>query len=118
MDELTQQLSQHYNISGGKPAQWFLGMKTARNRFDQKIWLSQEAYIKKIAKLAIKKKAYSILMEAEELLSHKFMAASSEIQAYQRKIGPLLFAAVFIRPDIAFAIFRLARFLINPSHKH
>jgi hypothetical protein len=55
VDELTQQLFQHYNISGGKLAQWFLSMKIARNRFDQKIWLSQEAYIEKIAKLATKK---------------------------------------------------------------
>jgi hypothetical protein len=47
VDELTQQLFQHYNISDGKPAQWFLGMKIARNRFGQKIWLNQEAYIKK-----------------------------------------------------------------------
>jgi hypothetical protein len=45
MDELTQQLFQHYNISGGKPAQRFFAMKIARNRSNQKIWLSQEAYI-------------------------------------------------------------------------
>jgi hypothetical protein len=57
-------------------------------------------------------------MGAEELLSRKFMAALLEIQAYQRKIGSLLFAAVSIRPDIAFATSRLARFLINLSHKH
>jgi hypothetical protein len=82
VDELTQQFSQHYNISGGKPAQWFLGMKIARNRFNQKIWLSQEAYIEKIAKLTTKKTAYPVLMEAEELLSRKSMVAPSKIQAY------------------------------------
>jgi hypothetical protein len=118
MNELTQQLFQHYNINNSKLAQWFLGMKTARNRFDQKIWLNQEAYIEKIAKLAIKKTAYPVPMEAAKLSSRKFMAAPSEIQAYQRKIGSLLFAAVFIRPDIAFATSRLVRFLTNPSHKH
>jgi hypothetical protein len=57
-------------------------------------------------------------MEAEELLPRKSMAAPLEIQAYQRKTGFLLFAAVFARPDIAFAIFRLVKFLINPSYKH
>jgi hypothetical protein len=57
-------------------------MKIARNKFDQKIWLSQKAYIKKIAKLATKKTAYPVPMEAEKLLSRKSMAAPSEIQAY------------------------------------
>jgi hypothetical protein len=118
VDELTQQLSQHYNISGGKPAQWLLGIKIARNKSDQKIWLSQEAYIKKIAKLATKRTAYPIPIGAEKLLSRKFMVASLKIQAYQRKIGSLLFAAVFTRPNIAFATFRLAKFFTNPSYKH
>jgi hypothetical protein len=93
-------------------------MKIARNRSNQKIWLSQEAYIEKIAKLATKKTAYPVSMGAEELLPRKFMAAPLEIQAYQRKIGSLLFAAVSTRPNIAFATSRLAKFLINPSHKH
>jgi hypothetical protein len=57
-------------------------------------------------------------MGAKELLSRKIMAAPSEIQAYQRKIGSLFFAAIFTRPNIAFATFRLAKFLINPSYKH
>jgi hypothetical protein len=118
MNKLTQQFSQHYNINSGKPAQWFLGMKIARNKFDQKIWLSQEAYIKKIVKFATKKTAYPVLIKAEELLSLKFMTAPSEIQAYQRKIGSLLFAAVFTRPNITFAISRLAKFLTNPSHRY
>jgi hypothetical protein len=118
VNKLTQQLSQHYNISSSKPAQWFLGMKIARNKSDQKIWLSQKAYIKKIAKLATKKTAYPVPMGAEELQPRKSMAAPSEIQAYQKKIELLLFAAVFTRPDIAFATFRLAKFLTNPSHKH
>lgn len=35
-----------------------------------------------------------------------------------RKIGSLLYAAVYTRPDIAFAVSRLARFNLNPSEKH
>jgi hypothetical protein len=42
-------------------------------------------------------------------------ASPAKIQNYQRKIGLLLFAAISIRPNIAFAISQLARFLNNSS---
>ena len=57
-------------------------------------------------------------MAAVELKPYTGYATPSEINKYQRKIGSLLFAAVTIRPDIAFATSRLARFLTNPSTKH
>src|SRR5579871_5192212 len=37
---------------------------------------------------------------------------------YQRKTGSLLYAAITTRPDIAFAVSRLARFNQNPSVEH
>jgi hypothetical protein len=54
-------------------------------------------------------------MSSNELLPNQKHASSAKIQNYQRKIGLLLFAAIFIRPNIAFAISRLAKFLNNPS---
>jgi hypothetical protein len=57
-------------------------------------------------------------MVKSELLPREGFATPSEINLYQRKIGSLLFAAVNTRPDIAFAVSRLARFLINPGAKH
>jgi hypothetical protein len=79
------------------------------------IWLGQEAYIEKIAKLADYRKIYSTFMSSNELLSNQKHALSAEIENYQRKIGFLLFAAIFIPPNIAFAILRLTKFLNNPS---
>src|ERR1700733_11363882 len=37
---------------------------------------------------------------------------------YQRKLGSVLYAATTTRPDIAFAVSRLARFNQNPSQEH
>jgi hypothetical protein len=54
-------------------------------------------------------------MSSNELLSNQKHASPAKIQNYQRKIGSLLFAAIFTRPNIAFAILRLAKFLNNPS---
>jgi hypothetical protein len=82
------------------------------------IWLSQKAYIKKIFKLANHRRIYLISMSSDKLLFNQKHASSAEIQKYQRKIGFLLFAAISIRPDIAFAILRLAKVLNNPSLIH
>jgi hypothetical protein len=82
------------------------------------IWLSQEAYIEKISKLADHRRIYSTPMSSDELLFNQKHASLAEIQKYQRKIGSLLFAAIFIRSNIAFAISRLAKVLNNPSSTH
>jgi hypothetical protein len=82
------------------------------------IWLSQEAYIEKIANLADYRRIYLTPMSSNELLPNQKHALPAKIQNYQRKIGSLLFAAISTRPDIAFAILRLARFLNNFSLAH
>jgi hypothetical protein len=115
VDKLIKSLKKHYNISGGNSAQWFLRMEILRNLSLGHIWLSQEAYIEKIAKLADHRRIYSTPMSSNELLPNQKHASPAKIQNYQRKIGLLLFAAIFIRPDIAFAILRLAKFLNNLS---
>jgi hypothetical protein len=90
-------------------------MKILRDLPSKHIWLNQKAYIEKIAKLANHRRIYSTPMSSNELLSNQKHASSAEIQNHQRKIGLLLFAAISIRPNIAFAISRLAKFLNNPS---
>jgi hypothetical protein len=115
VDKLIKSFRKHYNISGNDSAQWFLRMEILRNLPLEHIWLGQKEYIEKIAKLADHRRIYSTPMSSNELLPNQKHALLAEIQNYQRKIGLLLFAAIFIRPDIAFAISRLARFLNNPS---
>ena len=45
------QIRESYELSGGDPLQWFLGIEVLRDRNNRKIWLSQTAYIDKIAQL-------------------------------------------------------------------
>jgi hypothetical protein len=118
IDKLIKSFKEHYNISGGNPAQWFLGMEILRNLPSGHIWLGQEAYIEKISKLVDYQRIYLTPMSSDELLPNQKHASLAEIQKYQRKIGSLLFAAISTRSNIAFAISRLARILNNPSLIH
>jgi hypothetical protein len=51
---------------------------------------------------------------------HKLMyqASSKSHDEYQRKVGSMLFAAISTRPDISFAVSRLARFNQNHNDFH
>jgi hypothetical protein len=90
-------------------------MEILRNLPLGHIWLGQEAYIEKIAKLADHRRIYLTPISSNELLPNQKHASPAKIQNYQRKINLLLFIAIFIRPDIAFVISRLAKFLNNFS---
>ena len=53
--KVEEELIQRYTLTGGKDLQWFLGVEVIRDREERKIWLSQIAYIEKIARLVTNK---------------------------------------------------------------
>ena len=52
------------------------------------------------------------------LLPNVPQVARASVMRYQRKMGSMLYVATTTRPDIAFAVSRLARFNQNPSQEH
>jgi hypothetical protein len=112
------QLRSRYQLTGGEPLQWFLGMEILRDRSKRLLWLSQKSYIDKIATLAQTQTASGSPISKEELLPFEGEAIARDITVYLRKIGSLLYAAVIRRPDIAFAASRLARFTTDPGPAH
>ncbi|GKU08650.1 unnamed protein product, partial [Fusarium langsethiae] len=60
----------------------------------------------------------TVPMTQIELRPRIGLATPAEIQRYQRIVGSVLYIAVNTRPDIAFAVSRLARFLTNPGRAH
>jgi hypothetical protein len=79
VNKLIKSLKKHYNISGGDPAQWFLRIKILRNLPLGHIWLNQEAYIEKIAKLADHRRIYLTPISSNELLSNQKHTLSTKI---------------------------------------
>ncbi|KAL2137689.1 hypothetical protein VTI28DRAFT_8559 [Corynascus sepedonium] len=114
----TFQLKSKYRLTGGHDLHWFLGIEVIRDRKQRLIWLSQSAYIDKIAPMAESERRYTTPMGKDELKPYDGIATKLEITMYQRKVGSILYIAVMTRPDIAFATSRLARFLTNPGPKH
>ena len=99
---------------------WFLGIHVLRDKAQKTLWLSQEAYIEKLAN-QFQVDLTSRLPDTPmgiELFPSQETATSASIHLFQRKTGSILFAAISTRPDVAFAASRLARFNTNPSDEH
>ncbi|KAF4474070.1 Retrovirus-related Pol polyprotein from transposon TNT [Colletotrichum fructicola Nara gc5] len=119
VQKVTTELRKRYEMTGGKPLQWFLGIEVLRDRKKNLIWLSQSDYIDKIANLAEDiDQRHDVPIRREELRPYEPRAVVASVRRYQRKIGSILYAAVITRPDVAFAASKLARFNANPGPEH
>jgi len=119
--DLIRELQKEYQMNILGELRWFLGIHILRDRRQRKLWLSQEAYIEKIAneyEIDLTTRFPDTPMAESELHPSHENADRPSVRLYQRKIGSLLYAAITTRPDIAFAVSRLARFNQNPSGEH
>ena len=141
--EMIQELKKEYQMSILGELKWFLRIYVLLDRSQRLLWLTQEAYIEKIAKqygIDLDGRLPDTPMAESELLptyprsvrptlkssdeglsvrpSPLPKVADSSAVLYQRKLGSMLYAATTTRPDIAFAVSRLARFNHDPSQEH
>jgi hypothetical protein len=52
------------------------------------------------------------------LIKYNGQASASDIKHYQSLIGSLLYVQIGTRPDLSFAVSRLAQYAVNPSPQH
>ncbi|KID96233.1 reverse transcriptase family protein, partial [Metarhizium majus ARSEF 297] len=114
-------LKEAYDLEDKGEARFFLGIQIIRDRKNQKIYLSHKAYIDKISEKfgqAQKGTFPAIPIPATKLVMRIREATKLEIKVYQEKVGSVLYTAIMIRPDVAFAASKLLQFLTNPGPKH
>ena len=103
---------------------WFLGIHVLRDRRQRLLWLSQQAFIKKITnqyEIDLTGRLPDVpMIEIELLPSPPTLQNAGRVSVlmYQRKTGSLLYAVITTRPDITFVVSWLARFNQNPSVEH
>jgi hypothetical protein len=115
------ELKDVYNLHDLENIEWFLGVRVIRDRAARKIWLVHDTYIEKISKkFALDSwKCPSTPLPGTELVKNTGnQATPAKIKEYQEKVGSLLYTAIMIRPDVAFAAAQLSQFLTNPSEEH
>ena len=60
----------------------------------------------------------STLLPVLELGKFDRQAYLQQVKEYQEKVGSLLYTAIMIRPDVAYAASLLSQFLTNPGPEH
>ncbi|KAM3509956.1 hypothetical protein MY10362_000299 [Beauveria mimosiformis] len=121
LEGIVKGLKSKYKVHEQGEATWFLGIEIVRDLPNGHIYLSHQAYIEKLAhKFKCDNNLYPLEtpLPATELPPYEGKASKREIKDYQVIIGSLLYTAVMVRIDIAFAASFLCRFLVNPSPDH
>ena len=114
-------LKNAYELTEKGNAEWFLGIKIVRDRSKHIICLGHDAYIEKIAGRFGQDNSNhnpTIPIPIQHYTKNQQQATAQEIKSYQEKVGSLLYTAIMIRPDVAFAASTLSRYLTNPSQEH
>ncbi len=113
-------LREYFDIGAMNDAHLFLGMLVTPEREVKQSWLTQRAYIEKIAKRFNLMQSYSCIPISNDVRLEK---ASSEFttfcgKTYWELVGSLMCVACCTRPDFMFATGYLARCLTCCSDEH
>ena len=124
--ETKHMLSTHFDMKDLCEASYVLGIKILRDRANGVLKLSQRAYIERILKRFNMQNCKST--RAPIVKGDKFSKAQcpqndderEEMRTipYSSVVGSLMYAQVCTRPDIAFVVGLLGRYLSNPGSQH
>jgi hypothetical protein len=121
-----QELRAHYKIKDMGDLNWLLGLEVTRNRQERTISFGQSAYVQRIVERFNLEDAYplSIPINPNDKISINDCPKNpAELEKmrhvpYKEAIGSLMYAVVGSRPDIAYSVSLLARFMQNPGRTH
>jgi hypothetical protein len=120
-------LSSQFKMKDLGEAQFILGISIVRDRLSRTITISQQSYIRSIVskfRQIDAKPAHTPLDVGNHLSKADCPLPGSDEQRamvsvpYLQAVGAIMFVMLATRPDIAFAITKLAQFSHNPGMKH
>jgi hypothetical protein len=120
LDIMLGRLNETFKITIGDTSM-FVGMQIKRDRAKQKLFIHQSAYAKRIVskfKMSEAKKA-SVPIDPNVVL-YPVLENDKKVEnvPYREAVGSLMFLAVVSRPDIAFAVNTVSKFLNNHNDEH
>ena len=124
--DLKQKLSSQFDMKDLGDAHHILGMRVTRDRKKGLLYLSQEEYVHKVLERFNMQSGRSVStpLPAYLKLSKDDCPKSVEDKAAMAKVpyasacGSLMYAMVATRPDIAYAVGVVSRYMSNPGKKH
>jgi hypothetical protein len=96
-------------------------MEISRNKAERTLTLSQKGYITRMLSKFLtegEKGVENPSVQGSPLRANDGQASAAEIAHYSSSVGLALYATVLTRPDLAYKVRQLARFMSNPSILH
>jgi hypothetical protein len=120
--ELKDALSKRFEMSDLGECRYYLGMEIIRDRPQRTLRLSQKGYVTKILSdfdmQECKPNSTPMAVARLEPAPDGAQAPKDLTTWYARAIGSLMYLMLGTRPDIAFAVSCLSRFMANPTEQH
>jgi hypothetical protein len=123
VDEFRTAMCKHFKMNKGNKLEWYLGIRFSKNS-DGTVTLDQEQYIKN--KVELYKQfigtggvSTPLPLDTQKLLQNAESSGPADINfPYRAMCGSAMYAMLGTRPDIAFAISVVCRFLDKPTKTH
>ncbi|KAJ5473962.1 hypothetical protein N7475_003528 [Penicillium sp. IBT 31633x] len=120
--KIKRSLRNRFQMTDLGPCSYYLGMSVQRDRQNRILYLSQEAYIDKVAhQFGISNGApVSTPIETSPLPENNpgYSCPPDQRILYQRIVGSLMYIMLGTRGDIAYAVSMASRYLANPGPQH
>ena len=127
VDKLWKFLQGKMILGDKEPIADCLGVSITRDRANKKMWLSQQAAVDKLIKRAQLTEAKTadtpmvagIKLTKQDCPSSEAAAVMVDKQKHYRSvIASAIYITMWTRPDIAYAVSKLCRFMHNPGEEH
>ena len=98
----------------------FIGIRFVRDESKRKLWLVQDVFISKLEqKFKVNTHAkHRTPLPSGTMQPYDGIATPSQVHHYQQKTGSVNWLAVQTRPDIAWSVSELSKYLQNPGPQH
>ncbi|KAL3246854.1 hypothetical protein ABHI18_010803 [Aspergillus niger] len=120
--KIKRSLRNRFQMTDLGPCSYYLGMSVQRDRQNRMLYLSQEAYIDKVAhQFGISSGApVSTPIETSPLPENSpgYSCSPDRRVTYQRIVGSLMYIMLGTRGDVAYAVSMASRYLANPGPQH
>ncbi|KAI0992835.1 hypothetical protein K3495_g15349, partial [Podosphaera aphanis] len=123
IDWFYQMLSSRFNAKNLGEIKKILGVRVTRDRKNKTIYIDQEQYLDKVLESFGMKKSKSRTKKIP-IADYNNLRPTTETDEkidttiYQQMVGSLMYAMTLTRPDIAFVLGYLARYMSNPAAHH
>ena len=121
MDQTKKALAKRFEMKDLGILHHFLGVKVDCNLVTGEVWIGQPVYTEKLLqKFGMEhSKPVSTPVNTDAKLIKKTEAGDDiDQRMYQAAVGSLLYLSTKTRPDIAFAVGKVARFCAGPAREH